>query len=103
MQFQCKICSSCTSAYILLHLFASPPAGPETSHVFARSVIFLLDRSGSMINEPLLYAKSALATGLKLLTKDDEFTVVAFDHEQLWWTGKLTVLPWVLACVAKRQ
>lgn len=31
------------------------------------------------------YAKQALLYGLALLSKDDFFNVVAFDHEQLWF------------------
>lgn len=62
--------------------------GPECSTPFCRSVIFMLDRSGSMEGEPLAGAKAALVSGLRLLTRHDQFTVVAFDHEQLWWTGE---------------
>lgn len=47
----------------------------------------MLDRSGSMEGEPLAAAKAALLSGLRLLTRHDQFSVVAFDHEQLWWTG----------------
>lgn len=68
-------------------LMVSPP-GPECSTPFARSVVFMLDRSGSMEGEPLSGAKAALAAGLGTLTRHDQFTVVAFDHEQLWWTGE---------------
>lgn len=41
-----------------------------------------------MAGEPLHYAKAALVAGLQMLSPQDEFTVVAFDHEQLWWTGE---------------
>jgi hypothetical protein len=35
----------------------------------------------------MAYAKNALLSGMQLLSARDEFTVVAFDHEQVWWTG----------------
>lgn len=37
--------------------------------------------------DPIRYAKAALLSGLHMLGPQDQFTVVAFDHEQLWWTG----------------
>jgi hypothetical protein len=40
-----------------------------------------------MEGEPLSYAKAALGAGLASLRPGDQFAVVAFDHEQLWWTG----------------
>ncbi|KAI8464066.1 MAG: von Willebrand factor type A domain-containing protein, partial [Monoraphidium minutum] len=69
-------------------MMVSPP-GPECSVPFSRSAVFLFDRSGSMAGEPLRAAKAALAAGLALLGPGDEFTVVAFDHEQEWWTDGL--------------
>jgi hypothetical protein len=47
----------------------------------------MFDRSGSMTGDPIRYAKVALLNGLHMLGPEDKFTVVAFDHEQLWWTG----------------
>ncbi|EFJ49032.1 hypothetical protein VOLCADRAFT_104477 [Volvox carteri f. nagariensis] len=78
-------------------LTLAPPA-PEHTTPFPRSIIFILDRSGSMMGEPLSYAKwvregSALSYGLRLLTPLDQFTVVAFDHEQLWFTPGGQLLP----------
>lgn len=35
------------------------------------------------------YAKAALLTGLLKLDPSDRFAVVAFDHDQQWWTGTL--------------
>ena len=40
-----------------------------------------------MAGAPLRAAKEALAAGLRTLGPGDQFTVAAFDHEQLWWTG----------------
>jgi hypothetical protein len=63
-------------------------AGPEKCVRFPRSVVFMFDRSGSMTGDPIRYAKAALLNGLHMLGPEDKFTVVAFDHEQLWWTGE---------------
>lgn len=38
--------------------------------------------------EPMRYAKAALLTGLWKLDPGDRFGVVAFDHDQHWWTGE---------------
>ncbi|KAG2498214.1 hypothetical protein HYH03_003965 [Edaphochlamys debaryana] len=66
-------------------LTVAPPA-PEFTHPFPRSIIFVLDRSGSMSGEPMQFAKAALMFGLRSLTPSDTFTIAAFDHEQLWFT-----------------
>ncbi len=44
-----------------------------------RSVVFLLDRSGSMSGEPLEQARRALAACLATLGEADRFGIVAFD------------------------
>jgi Ca-activated chloride channel family protein len=41
----------------------------------------VLDRSGSMNGNPLAYAKKACETVARHLTKDDWFSLVAFDNE----------------------
>ncbi len=35
------------------------------------------------------YAKQALQYGLGLLSPGDEFNVVAFDHEELWFSQQV--------------
>lgn len=64
---------------------AVSPKSPESGRTFGRSVVFALDRSGSMAGPPMAAATQALLFGLNQLTLEDEFTVVAFDHEQAWW------------------
>jgi len=66
----------------------SPPS-PEATRSAPRSVVFILDRSGSMYGEPMDSAKAALLFGLRLLGPEDEFAVVAFDHEQAWFNQQL--------------
>ena len=48
----------------------------------------MFDRSSSMSGEPLRHAKKALMRGLELLDPQDHFAVVAFNEEQIWWTGQ---------------
>jgi hypothetical protein len=43
--------------------------------------------------EPMRYAKAALLTGLLKLDASDRFGLVAFDHDQNWWTGATGRLP----------
>ena len=42
----------------------------------------MVDRSGSMAGGPMASANEALVTGLKSLTPEDKFNVVAFDNLQ---------------------
>jgi len=69
-------------------LTVAPPA-PEYTQPYNRSVVFILDRSGSMDGEPMNFAKAAVSWGLTTLTPQDEFAVVAFDHEQMWFSPSL--------------
>lgn len=58
-------------------LSISPP-GPEVASSFQRSIVYVVDRSGSMTGEPIEYARSALATALESLEVDDQFTIIAY-------------------------
>jgi len=42
-----------------------------------------------MTGEPIEYARRALATALETLEFDDQFTIIAFDHEQIAWSMEL--------------
>lgn len=44
---------------------------------FQKTVIYLVDRSGSMAGEPIKYARNALTTGLDVLVPEDEFAIIA--------------------------
>jgi uncharacterized protein YegL len=50
-----------------------------------REFIFVLDRSGSMIGEPIAQAKNALSACLRSLNEDDNFRILLFDHELEWF------------------
>lgn len=65
------------------------PPDPDCTGGFRRSVIFVLDRSGSMSGDPMVYAQHAIITGIKQLSPEDELSVIAFDHEQMYWTDVL--------------
>jgi Ca-activated chloride channel family protein len=53
--------------------FGAPVEGP-------RSVVFVLDRSGSMGGEPIERARRALLACLSTLNETDRFSIVAFDN-----------------------
>lgn len=63
-------------------LAVSPPA-PGKLPNWPRSVVFLLDRSGSMTGEPIASATAAIKAGLDMLNDLDQFNIIAFDHEQI--------------------
>ncbi|CAD7696108.1 unnamed protein product [Ostreobium quekettii] len=69
-------------------LSVSPPA-PDVTQPFVKSVILIVDRSGSMQGKPIEYAKKALMAGLDMLSPMDLFTIIAYDHEQITWSGTL--------------
>jgi hypothetical protein len=50
---------------------------------FSRSIVFLLDRSGSMTGKPLQYARQALDRALTDLGPSDQLNIIAYDHEQV--------------------
>lgn len=58
-------------------LSISPP-GPNVAASFQRSIVYVVDRSGSMTGEPIEYARRALATALESLEFDDQFTIIAY-------------------------
>jgi len=49
--------------------------------VAAKDVTIVIDRSGSMIGEPLVHAKAAAVDMIRLLNKDDRVNVIAFSDE----------------------
>ena len=57
-------------------LSISPP-GPDVAASFQRSIVYVVDRSGSMRGEPIEYARRALQTALGMLEFDDQFSIIA--------------------------
>lgn len=67
-------------------LFVTPPALERVSGFFTRTIIFLLDRSGSMGGAPYREATRALTAALQALRPADRFNVIAFDHTQQYFS-----------------
>lgn len=62
-----------------LMLFLQPPAEVRPALVRPKELVFLLDKSGSMMGPPIERAKSLVARALDALGPDDTFQIVAFD------------------------
>jgi Ca-activated chloride channel family protein len=62
-----------------LMLFVQPPAEVAPSMVRPKELVFLLDKSGSMMGPPMDRAKALVARALHALGPDDTFQIVAFD------------------------
>lgn len=62
----------------MCHITPKIHYGPE--EMLKREIIFVLDRSGSMSNEPMEHAKKALKDCLKNLRDGDTFSIIAFDN-----------------------
>ena len=60
-------------------LSISPP-GPKVAASFQRSIVYVVDRSGSMTGDPIEYARRALGTALSMLEPDDQFTIIAYVY-----------------------
>ena len=58
------------------------PGATDDSFFFSRSLVFLLDRSGSMAGEPFLESQRALQTALSTLRSSDHFTVALVTTSQ---------------------
>ncbi len=50
-----------------------------------REFVFVLDRSGSMMGEPIAQARNALRACLRTLNQMDTFRILLFDHETEWY------------------
>lgn len=60
-------------------LLASPQVKPADEKPRPKSVVFVLDRSGSMAGKKIEQAKNALGFVLNNLREDDTFNIVAYD------------------------
>lgn len=68
-------------------LSVSPPS-PDAMQSFVRSVVFCIDTSGSMSGKPMESANKALKQALQNLGAADEFEIVAFNHNQVAFSGQ---------------
>jgi Ca-activated chloride channel family protein len=71
-------------------LLASPKVDTD-GRVLPKSVVFVLDRTGSMAGEKIVQAKAALKYCLNSLKPQDEFSVITFNEspDVLWEDPKL--------------
>jgi Ca-activated chloride channel family protein len=60
-------------------LFVQPPAHVEAAQVRPKQMVFLIDKSGSMMGEPIETAKRVIKRALAGMGPDDTFQLVAFD------------------------
>ena len=60
------------------------PADKLTTQ-YGKSIMFLIDRSGSMHGHPMQNAKAALKEAVMMLNEGDFFNIIQFDHEQITW------------------
>lgn len=72
-------------------LVAISPPRPSATKPWARSVVFVVDRSYSMAGEPMAAAREAVKSGIRGLDSADQFGVIAFDHEQSAFAVELVV------------
>lgn len=63
--------------YTLLTFF---PSQVDSTAVFARDIIFIIDTSGSMQGSSMEQAKSSLQHAISLLNDNDSFNIIAFDN-----------------------
>lgn len=69
--------------------FALNLAPPQGAQSFPRSVVFVIDKSGSMTGDPWQSARTGITEALGTLSSVDEFTVIAYDHGQYPWNASL--------------
>jgi Ca-activated chloride channel family protein len=62
-----------------LMLFLQPPAEVGPALVRPKELVFLVDKSGSMMGEPIERAKALVDRALGAMGPDDTFQIIAFD------------------------
>jgi Ca-activated chloride channel homolog len=72
-----------------LLLFLQPPAEIAPAMVRPKELVFLVDKSGSMMGAPIERAKALISRALDALLPDDTFQIVAFDGA----TQSMTAVP----------
>ena len=77
-------CLNDASSQCFSMVVAPPPADKLTTQ-YGKSIMFLIDRSGSMHGHPMQNAKAALKEAVMMLNEGDFFNIIQFDHEQITW------------------
>jgi Ca-activated chloride channel homolog len=62
-----------------------PPVLIDESQTYPREFIFVLDRSGSMMGEPIAQARNALRACLRSLNPEDTFRILLFNDHLEWF------------------
>jgi Ca-activated chloride channel family protein len=62
-----------------------PPKAESEDQTQARDFIFVLDRSGSMMGQPIAQARNALQACLRILNPEDTFRILLFDDRLEWY------------------
>lgn len=70
-------------------LFMTPPQPADVKQFYGRTVVFVLDRSGSMTGDPMTQAIRAITFGIRGLGERDAFTIFAFNHNMQAWSAEL--------------
>jgi Ca-activated chloride channel family protein len=78
-------------AYFLCNIL---PPSLDASHPqpAPREFIFVLDRSGSMMGQPIAQARNALRACLRALNPEDTFRILLFDNEMEWFQPEPSTL-----------
>ena len=81
-------------SYGMLSLVPPAYTGARTA---PRDVVFLLDRSGSMMGEKMAYATRACSMLLSTFAPNDRFAINVFDHESNWFSRgrEISILEYV--------
>ena len=62
-----------------LMLFVQPPADVAPEMVRPKEMVFLIDKSGSMMGEPIDTAKAVIKRAIEKMGPEDTFQLIAFD------------------------
>lgn len=62
-----------------------PPRLDDDPQPAPREFVFVLDRSGSMVGEPIAQARNALRACLRALGPQDAFRILLFDNQLEWF------------------
>lgn len=71
-------------------LSVQPPRSTGQAVAAQREFVFVIDRSGSMGGDPMVQARNALKTCLRMLGADDRFWILVFD-DQLEWFARVAM------------
>ncbi len=84
-EVQCPVWVSANGSAATALVTLVPNSQPVEANAPPREFVFVLDRSGSMMGEPLHQAANALSSGLRTLRSQDTFLLLAFDTSLEWF------------------